>query len=169
VWKQGRTFGETKVPLHTGHLVLELVKLPPPSGEEERPDEELADPVLARSKEEAEEVAEETPEDDPMPDDPKPPWEPKVSRPWSLLASPHRASAPFKESMDGVGDVISPDFCLTMPRLTGPDKVADPRSPMLASHTFLGECRVSSFCGGGFNVSVAATQCLKLHSGREAS
>ena len=54
-----------------------------------------------------------TPEDDPMPDDPKPPWEPKVSRPWSLLASPHRASAPFKESMDGVGDVISPDFCLT--------------------------------------------------------
>ena len=54
-----------------------------------------------------------TPEDDPMPDDPKPPWEPNVSRPWSLLASPHRASAPFKESMDGVGDVISPDFCLT--------------------------------------------------------
>ena len=35
--------------------------------------------------------------------------------------------------------------------------------------TFLGECRVSSFCGGGFNVSLAATQCLKLHSGREAS
>ena len=54
-----------------------------------------------------------TPEDDPMPDDPKPPCEPNVSRPWSLLASPHRASAPFKESMDGVGDVISPDFCLT--------------------------------------------------------
>ena len=24
----------------------------------------------------------------------------------------------------------------TMPRLTGPDKVADPRSPMLASHTW---------------------------------
>ena len=30
---------------------------------------------------------------------------------------------------------------LTMPRLTGPDKVADPRSPMLASHT----CNTRSF------------------------
>ena len=37
VWKQGSTLGETKVPLQTGHLVLELVKLPPPRGEDERP------------------------------------------------------------------------------------------------------------------------------------
>jgi len=128
-------------------LVLELVKLPPPRGEEDRPDEELAEPVLARSKEEAEEVADETPEEDPMPEEPKPPWEPKVSRPWSLLASPQSAKAPFKESIEGVGDVISPDFCLTMPRRTGPDKVADPRSSMLASHTFLCEWKVSSWCG----------------------
>ena len=54
-----------------------------------------------------------TPEEDPMPEEPKPPWEPKVSRPWSLLASPQSAKAPFKESIEGVGDVISPDFCLT--------------------------------------------------------
>lgn len=58
--------GDTKVPLQTGHFVLELVKLPPPRGEVERPDEELAEPVLARSSEEAEDVAEDTPEDDPM-------------------------------------------------------------------------------------------------------
>merc|ERR1719362_453687 len=88
-----------------------------------------------------------TPEEDPMPEEPKPPWEPKVSRPWSLLASPQSAKAPFKESIEGVGDVISPDFCLTMPRRTGPDKVADPRSSMLASHTFLCEWKVSSWCG----------------------
>ena len=37
VWKHGRTFGETKGPPHTGHLVLELVNAPPPRGEEERP------------------------------------------------------------------------------------------------------------------------------------
>lgn len=50
--------------------MLELVKLPPPSGEEERPDEELAEPVLALSKDEAEadDVAEDTPEDDPNPE-----------------------------------------------------------------------------------------------------
>ena len=49
---------------------MELVKLPPPKGEEERPDEELAEPVLARSKEEAEadDVADDTPEDDPIPE-----------------------------------------------------------------------------------------------------
>jgi len=71
--KYGNTaelLGDTKVPLQTGHLVLELVKLPPPKGEEERPDEELAEPVLARSKEEAEadDVADDTPEDDPIPE-----------------------------------------------------------------------------------------------------
>lgn len=56
--------------MQTGHFVFELVKLPPPRGEEERPDVELAEPVLARSREEAEEedVAEETPEDDPRPE-----------------------------------------------------------------------------------------------------
>ena len=54
-----------------------------------------------------------TPEEDPMPEDPKPPCDPNVSSPWSLLASPHKARAPFNESIDGVGDVISPDFCLT--------------------------------------------------------
>lgn len=50
--------------------MLELVKLPPPSGEEERPDEELAEPVLALSKDDAEadDVAEDTPEDDPNPE-----------------------------------------------------------------------------------------------------
>ena len=37
MWKHGRTLGETKGPLQTGHFVLELVKLPPPRGEEERP------------------------------------------------------------------------------------------------------------------------------------
>ena len=101
-----------------------------------------------------------TPEEDPMPEDPNPPWDPKVSRPWSLLPSPHKARAPFRESIEGVGDVISPDFCLTwdimssdliypvyflflifkkvtMPRLAGPSKVDDPRSPILASpHTW---------------------------------
>jgi len=132
--------GETNVPLHTGHLVFELVKLPPPNGDEERPDEELAEPVLALSKDDADEVADDTPEEDPMPEDPNPPWDPKVSRPWSLLPSPHKARAPFRESIEGVGDVISPDFCLTMPRLAGPSKVDDPRSPILASpHTFLGK------------------------------
>ena len=54
-----------------------------------------------------------TPEEDPMPEDPKPPCDPNVSSPWSLLASPHKARAPFNESIEGVGDVISPDFCLT--------------------------------------------------------
>ena len=29
--------GDTNVPLQTGHFVLELVKLPPPRGEVERP------------------------------------------------------------------------------------------------------------------------------------
>ena len=101
-----------------------------------------------------------TPEEVPMPEDPTPPWDPKVSRPWSLLPSPQRARAPFRESIEGVGDVISPDFCLTwdimssdlihhvyflflifkevtMPRLAGPSKVDDPRSPILASpHTW---------------------------------
>lgn len=63
--------GETKGPLQTGHFVLELVKLPPPRGEEERPEVELAEPVLARSRDEAEEedeVAEDTPEDEPRPE-----------------------------------------------------------------------------------------------------
>ena len=64
--------------------------------------------MLARSKEDAEEVA----EAEPMPDEK--PWE-NVSRPWSLLASPQSASAPLRESMEGVGEAISPDFCLTMP------------------------------------------------------
>lgn len=41
-----------------------------------------------------------------------------------LEASPQRASAPFKESMDGVGEVISPDFCLTIPMRLG--EVSDP-------------------------------------------
>lgn len=59
-----------KVPLQTGHLVLELVKLPPPRGDEERPDEELAEPVLALSREDAEDVAEETPEEEPRPEKP---------------------------------------------------------------------------------------------------
>lgn len=111
VWKQGSTLGETKVPLHTGHFVFELVKLPPPRGDEERPEEELAEPVLALSREDADDVAEETPEEDPSAEKP---WE-KESSPWSLEASPHRARAPLRESMEGVGDVISPDFCLTIP------------------------------------------------------
>jgi hypothetical protein len=33
--------GDTKVPLQTGHFVLELVKLPPPRGDEERPAEKV--------------------------------------------------------------------------------------------------------------------------------
>lgn len=33
-----RTFGDTKGPWHTGHFVLELVKAPPPRGDEERPE-----------------------------------------------------------------------------------------------------------------------------------
>jgi len=72
VWKQGKTFGDTNVPLQTGHFVLELVKLPPPRGDEERPDEELAEPVLALSKDDAEadDVADDTPEDDPNPEKP---------------------------------------------------------------------------------------------------
>jgi hypothetical protein len=65
--------GETKAPVQTGHFVFELVvKLPPPRprGEEDRPEVELAEPVLALSRDEAEEeeVAEETPEDDPRPE-----------------------------------------------------------------------------------------------------
>jgi len=91
-------------------LVLELVKAPPPSGEEERPEVELADPVLALSNEEAEdeEVADDTPEDDPIPEKT---WE-YASRGWSLLS--HNAKTPLRESMLGVGDAISPDFCLTI-------------------------------------------------------
>lgn len=104
--------GDTKVPLQTGHLVLELVKLPPPRGDVERPEEELADPVLALSKEEAEDVPEEIPEDDPRTENAE--WE-KASRPFESTPSPHSAKAPLRESMDGVGDVISPDFCLTIP------------------------------------------------------
>jgi hypothetical protein len=143
-------------------LVLELVKLPPPRGEEDRPDEELAEPVLARSKEEAEEVADETPEEDPMPEDPKPPWEPKVSRPWSLLASPQSAKAPFNESIEGVGDVISPDFCLTMPRRTGPDNVADPRSSMLPHIPFWASVRSAHGVeeSGSMSLSDAVSECL---------
>jgi len=45
--------------------VFELVKLPPPRGDEDRPEEELAEPVLALSREDAEDVAEDTPEEDP--------------------------------------------------------------------------------------------------------
>ena len=66
--------------------------------------------MLARSKEDAEEAA----EAEPMPEEK--PWE-NVS--CSLLGSPQRASAPVRESMEGVGEVaISPDFCLTMPHST---------------------------------------------------
>jgi hypothetical protein len=80
------------------------------------PDDELAEPVLARSSDEAEDVAEETAEE-PRPEE-KPCEYP--SRPWSLPAlSPQRASAPLSESMEGVGDAISPDFCLTMPVTAG--------------------------------------------------
>lgn len=71
MWKQGRTLGETNAPLQTGHFVLELVKLPPPSGDDERPEVELAEPVLALSRDDAEDdddVADETPEDDPRPE-----------------------------------------------------------------------------------------------------
>jgi hypothetical protein len=65
VWKQGKTLGDTKVPLQTGHFVLELVKLPPPKGEVDRPEDELAEPVLARSNEAAEDVADDTPDEEP--------------------------------------------------------------------------------------------------------
>jgi len=64
VWKQGRTLGETKVELQTGHLVLEEVKLLPPSGDVDRPEVLLAEPVLALSREAAEELPEETPEEE---------------------------------------------------------------------------------------------------------
>lgn len=92
--------------------MLELVKLPPPRGDEERPDDELADPVLALSSEDADDVPDDTPEDDPRAENPCE----NESSPWSLLPSPHRARAPFRESIEGVGDVISPDFCLTIPQ-----------------------------------------------------
>ena len=68
--------------------MLELVKLPPPKGVVDRPEEELADPVLALFNEAAEDVADDTP-----------------SSP-----SPQGARAPFRESMEGVGGVIFPDF-----------------------------------------------------------
>ena len=64
------------------------MKLLPPKGEVDRPEEELADPVLALFIEAAEDVADGTP-----------------SSP-----SLQGARAPFRESMEGVGEVISPDF-----------------------------------------------------------
>ena len=78
------------------------------------PEVELAEPVLALSKEDAEdeEVPEETPDDDPRP---LKTWE-YVSRLWSLLS--HMASTPLRESILGVGDAISPDRCLTITILT---------------------------------------------------
>lgn len=95
---------------------MELVKLPPPRGDEERPEDELAEPVLALSKDEAEadEVAEDTPDEEPMPEKTCE----KFSSPWS--GASQRASAPLRESMEGVGDVISPDFCLTIASRTTP-------------------------------------------------
>ena len=78
------------------------------------PDVELAEPVLALSRDEAEEedVPEDTPDEDPRP---LKTWE-YVSRLWSLLS--HMASTPLRESMLGVGDAISPDLCLTITLLT---------------------------------------------------
>jgi hypothetical protein len=46
------------------HLVLHPVKFPPPSGELDNPDVELADPVLALSIEDEDEVAEDTPDEE---------------------------------------------------------------------------------------------------------
>lgn len=50
--------------------MLELVNAPPPRGEEERPEVELAEPVLALSKDDADddEVAEDTPDEEPTPE-----------------------------------------------------------------------------------------------------
>lgn len=101
------------MPLQTGHFVFELVKLPP-RGEELKPDEELAEPVLARSRDEADEVAEDMPELEPRPEKP---WT-KDSSPWPAWSSPHRARAPLRESIEGVGELISPLFCLTIPSET---------------------------------------------------
>lgn len=80
------------------------------------PEDELAEPVLALSKDEAEadEVAEDTPDEEPMPEKTCE----KFSSPWS--GASQRASAPLRESMEGVGDVISPDFCLTIASRTTP-------------------------------------------------
>jgi len=99
--------GETKVELQTGHLVLEDVKLFPPNGDVDRPEVLLAEPVLALSREAAEELPEETPEEEKACG--------KVSNPWSELSQ--RARAPLRLSMEGVGELISPDFCLTIPLL----------------------------------------------------
>lgn len=64
--------GDTNGPKQIGHFVLELwVKAPPPRGEEDKPEVELADPVLALSSDEADEddVPDDTPEDDePIPE-----------------------------------------------------------------------------------------------------
>lgn len=56
--------GETKKELHTAHFVLHPVKFPPPKGEVDKPEVELAEPVLALSMEDEEEVAEDTPEEE---------------------------------------------------------------------------------------------------------
>lgn len=64
MWKQGRTLGVLKGELHTPHLWLELVKTPPERGEEDRPDEDPADPVLCLSMDDAEDVPEDIPEED---------------------------------------------------------------------------------------------------------
>jgi len=64
VWKQGKTFGCTNEELQTVHLLLEPTKLLPPSGEVDKPEVELAEPVLALSSDEEELVAEDTPEDE---------------------------------------------------------------------------------------------------------
>ena len=80
-----------------------------------RPEEDPADPVLALSRDDADEVPDETPEDDLWPAR----LCEKGSREWSP-ASPHRTRAPFRESMEGVGELISPDFCLTIPWVPRP-------------------------------------------------
>lgn len=50
--------------MQTEHFVLQLVKFPPPRGEVDKPELELAEPVLALSREEDDDVAEDTPEDE---------------------------------------------------------------------------------------------------------
>jgi hypothetical protein len=84
--------------------LLEPTKLLPPSGEVERPEVELADPVLALSMEDEEEVADDTPEEENVCG--------YASRPCSELSQ--KARAPLRLSMEGVGDVMAPDFCLTI-------------------------------------------------------
>jgi len=53
-----------KEELQIAHLVLHPVKFPPLRGEDDNPEEELADPVLARSIDAELDVADETPLDE---------------------------------------------------------------------------------------------------------